>query len=192
MRPLIASLRPQEWVKNVLVFAGIVFSRSFDEPGAVADVLVTFVAFCAVSSAGYLFNDLRDVEHDRRHPDKRRRPIASGALAEGTAGAVAVVLAIFAVVAPLVLVVGRRSPRWSPSTPSTTVLYSIVLKRLVIIDVMTIAGLFLLRVVAGAEAVDVEPPSSCSSARRCWRSSSASPSAARRRSSRSCRPRPQR
>ena len=83
MRPLIASLRPQEWVKNVLVFAGIVFSRSFDEPGAVADVLVTFVAFCAVSSAGYLFNDLRDVEHDRRHPDKRNRPIASGALRRG-------------------------------------------------------------------------------------------------------------
>src|SRR5215207_10014291 len=104
MHPLIASLRPQAWVKNVLVFSGIVFSRSLDEPGAVADVLVTFVAFCAVSSAGYLFNDLRDAEHDRRHPDKRRRPIASGALAESTAGAVAVVLAIFAVVAPLVFV----------------------------------------------------------------------------------------
>ena len=154
MRPLIASLRPQEWVKNVLVFAGIVFSRSFDEPGAVADVLVTFVAFCAVSSAGYLFNDLRDVEHDRRHPDKRNRPIASGALAEGTAGAVAVVLAIFAVVAPLVLVSADVAALVAIYAV-TTVLYSIILKRLVIIDVMTIAGLFLLRVVAGAEAVDV-------------------------------------
>ena len=154
MRPLIASLRPQEWVKNVLVFAGIVFSRSFDEPGAVADVLVTFVAFCAVSSAGYLFNDLRDVEHDRRHPDKRRRPIASGALAESTAGAVAVVLAIFAVVAPLVLVSAEVAAIVAIYAVAT-VLYSIILKRLVIIDVMTIAGLFLLRVVAGAEAVDV-------------------------------------
>ncbi len=154
MRPLIASLRPQEWVKNVLVFAGIVFSRSFDEPGAVADVLVTFVAFCAVSSAGYLFNDLRDVEHDRRHPDKRNRPIASGALSEGTAGAVAVVLAIFAVVAPLVLVSADVAALVAIYAV-TTVLYSIILKRLVIIDVMTIAGLFLLRVVAGAEAVDV-------------------------------------
>ena len=154
MRPLIASLRPQEWVKNVLVFAGIVFSRSFDEPGAVADVLVTFVAFCAVSSAGYLFNDLRDVEHDRRHPDKRRRPIASGALAEGTAGAVAFVLAIFAVVAPLALVSAEVAAIVAIYAV-TTVLYSIILKRLVIIDVMTIAGLFLLRVVAGAEAVDV-------------------------------------
>jgi 4-hydroxybenzoate polyprenyltransferase len=154
MRPLIASLRPQEWVKNVLVFAGIVFSRSFDEPGAVADVLVTFVAFCAVSSAGYLFNDLRDVEHDRRHPDKRRRPIASGALAESTAGAVAVTLAIFAVVASLVFVSAEVAALVGIYAV-TTVLYSVVLKRLVIIDVMTIAGLFLLRVVAGAEAVDV-------------------------------------
>ena len=154
MRPLIASMRPQEWVKNVLVFAGIVFSRSFDEPGAVADVLVTFVAFCAVSSAGYLFNDLRDVEHDRRHPDKRKRPIASGALSEGTAGAVAVVLAIFAIVAPLVLVSAEVAAIVALYA-AATVLYSVILKRLVIIDVMTIAGLFLLRVVAGAEAVDV-------------------------------------
>jgi 4-hydroxybenzoate polyprenyltransferase len=154
VRPLIVSLRPQEWVKNVLVFAGIVFSRSFDEPGAVADVLVTFVAFCAVSSAGYLFNDLRDVEHDRRHPDKRKRPIASGALKEGTAGAVAIALALFAVVAPLLLVSAEVAAIVAIYAVAT-VLYSIILKRLVIIDVMTIAALFLLRVVAGAEAVDV-------------------------------------
>ena len=154
MRPLIVSLRPQEWVKNVLVFAGIVFSRSFDEPGAVADVLVTFVAFCAVSSAGYLFNDLRDVEHDRRHPDKRNRPIASGALAQGTAGVAAVVLALVAVVAPLVIVSAEVAAIVGIYAV-TTVLYSIVLKRLVIIDVMTISGLFLLRVDAGAEAVGV-------------------------------------
>ena len=154
MRPLIASLRPQEWVKNVLVFAGIVFSRSFDEPGAVADVLITFVAFCAVSSAGYLFNDLRDVEHDRRHPDKRKRPIASGAVSEGLAGATAVVLAILAVVAPLVLVSAEVAAIVALYAVATA-LYSIILKRLVIIDVMTISGLFLLRVVAGAEAVDV-------------------------------------
>ena len=154
MRPLIVSLRPQEWVKNVLVFAGIVFSRSFDEPGAVADVLVTFVAFCAVSSAGYLFNDLRDVEHDRRHPDKRTRPIASGALSEATAGVVAAVLALGAVIVPL-LAVSEEVAALVAVYALATALYSIVLKRLVIIDVMTIAGLFLLRVVAGAEAVQV-------------------------------------
>jgi 4-hydroxybenzoate polyprenyltransferase len=152
MRPLISSLRPQEWVKNVLVFAGIVFSRSFDEPGAVADALVTFVAFCAVSSAGYLFNDLRDVEHDRRHPDKRNRAIASGALSERTAGIAAVVLAFAAVVGPLILVSAEVAAIVGIYAVAT-VMYSIILKRLVIIDVMTISGLFILRVVAGAVAV---------------------------------------
>ena len=154
MRPLIASMRPQEWVKNVLVFAGIVFSRQFDESGALADATVTFVAFCAISSAGYLFNDLRDVEHDRRHPDKRTRPIASGALSERTAGAAAIFLAL-AAVGITIAVVSLEVAALVGIYAASTVLYSVVLKRLVIIDVMTIAGLFLLRVVAGAEAVDV-------------------------------------
>jgi 4-hydroxybenzoate polyprenyltransferase len=152
MRPLIVSLRPQEWVKNVLVFAGIVFSRRFDESGAIADVLVTFAAFCAISSAGYLFNDLRDVEHDRRHPDKRRRPIASGTLSERTAGVAAVLLALLAVVLPLV-VVSAEVAAIVGIYAVATVLYSVALKRMVIIDVMTISGLFILRVVAGAVAV---------------------------------------
>ena len=152
MRPLITAMRPQEWVKNVLVFAAIVFSRRFDESGAIADVIVTFLAFCAVSSAGYLFNDLRDVDHDRRHPDKRTRPIASGALSERTAGMASILLALLAVALPIALVsvdvaaiVGLYA--------ASTVLYSVVLKRLVIIDVMTIAALFIMRVVAGSVAV---------------------------------------
>ena len=152
MRPLIVSMRPQEWVKNVLVFAGIVFSRRFDESGALADAIVTFVAFCAVSSAGYLFNDLRDVDHDRRHPDKRTRPIASGSLSEQTAGIAAVVLALVAV-ALTITIVSLDVAAIVGMYAAATVLYSVVLKRLVIIDVMTIAGLFILRVVAGSVAV---------------------------------------
>ena len=77
---LLVAMRPGEWVKNLLVFAGLVFSRQFDELDPLAAALLTFVAFCAVSSAGYLLNDLRDVEHDRRHHEKRRRPIAAGEL----------------------------------------------------------------------------------------------------------------
>ena len=92
MPPLIVALRPQEWIKNLLVFAGVLFSGRLDESGALGDALITFVAFCAISSAGYLFNDLRDREHDRRHPEKRHRPIASGAVAPATAGVLGVVL----------------------------------------------------------------------------------------------------
>ena len=119
--------------------------------GAIADALLTFAAFCAIASAGYLLNDLRDREHDRRHPEKRNRPIASGAVSPATATALAAVLALAALaigflvepeVAGLVALYGV-----------ITTAYSLVLKRLVIIDVMTIASLFILRVVAGAVAV---------------------------------------
>jgi 4-hydroxybenzoate polyprenyltransferase len=151
MPPLIRALRPQEWIKNLLVFAGVLFSGRLDQSGAIGDALLTFAAFCAVSSAGYLFNDLRDREHDRRHHEKRLRPIASGQVSPGLAATTALMLAAAAIavgfavdseVAGLVALYGV-----------ITVAYSLGLKQLVIIDVMTIASLFILRVVAGAVAV---------------------------------------
>src|SRR3954452_1474456 len=101
-RALLVAIRPSEWIKNLLVFAGLVFAKKFDQGPAVVDAVVTFIAFCAISSAGYLFNDLRDVEHDRRHPEKRNRPIASGALAPRTAVIAAVALTALAIVIALV------------------------------------------------------------------------------------------
>jgi len=153
MKPLLTSMRPQEWVKNVLVFAGVAFSRQFDDGAALADASITFVAFCAISSAGYLFNDLRDREHDRRHPDKRSRPIASGALPVETAVMAALGLAAFAILLPAATVSAEVAGLVA-AYALITAAYSIFLKRLVILDVMTISGLFLLRVVAGAVAVD--------------------------------------
>jgi UbiA prenyltransferase family protein len=150
---LLVAMRPGEWIKNVLVFAGLVFAKKFNEPAQVADALFTFIAFCAISSAGYLFNDLGDVELDRRHPDKRHRPIASGALAPNVAWAAAGVLAVAAILIGLVgasLEVAGLVALYGVAT----VAYSLGLKRLVIIDVMTIASLFILRVVAGAVAVE--------------------------------------
>ena len=155
MRPLLVALRPQEWIKNLLVYAGVVFSLQFDEGGALLDASIVFVAFCAVSSAGYLFNDLRDREHDRRHPDKRRRPIASGALAPAVAGVAAVALALGAVALAL-LTTDAEVAGLVALYGVVTVAYSLLLKRLVILDVMTIASLFILRVVAGAVAVGAQ------------------------------------
>ena len=149
------SLRPQEWIKNLLVFAGLLFSGQLDEGGQVLDATLAFAAFCAISSAGYLFNDLRDVEHDRRHPEKRRRAIAAGELAPGTAAAWAVALAAVAVAIPLIAV-DAEAAGLVALYGAITVAYSLVLKRLVIIDVMTIASLFLLRVIAGAVAVEAQ------------------------------------
>src|SRR5206468_6289955 len=78
----LVAIRPQEWIKNVLVFAGLLFSGKVDEFGAVGTATLAFVAFCAISSAGYLVNDLKDVEFDRIHPSKRNRPIAAGELSQ--------------------------------------------------------------------------------------------------------------
>jgi hypothetical protein len=150
---LLVAMRPPEWIKNLLVFAGLLFSQKLKQGPQVAEAVITFVAFCAISSAGYLVNDLRDAPLDRRHPEKRRRPIASRELSESLASVAALVLAAVAIgisfawvsagVAGLVALYGV-----------TTVAYSLILKRLVIIDVMTIASLFILRVVAGAVAVE--------------------------------------
>jgi hypothetical protein len=154
-KALLVSMRPPEWIKNLLVFAGLLFSQQFDDPGRVLDATLAFIAFCAISSAGYLVNDLRDVAHDRRHPEKRHRPIASGALPERFAWIAAAVLAVAAIVLSLAAVspeVGGLVALYGV----ITVAYSLVLKRLVIVDVMTIASLFILRVVAGAVAVDAQ------------------------------------
>jgi 4-hydroxybenzoate polyprenyltransferase len=150
----LVAMRPKEWIKNVLVFAGLLFSGKVDQMGAVGTATLTFVAFCAVSSAGYLINDLNDIEFDRKHPKKRRRPIAAGELTEGSA----VVLAIGLGIAALALAfatIGWEVGLMVAGYGAAQLAYSFGLKQIVIIDVMTIAGLFILRVVAGAEAVDV-------------------------------------
>ena len=150
----LAAIRPKEWIKNLLVFAGLLFGRKFGDSGAVATAFLAFVSFCAISSAGYLVNDLRDVEFDRAHPSKRNRPIAAGELSAGTAIRLAIVLAIGA------LALAFAAVNWQVGLivagyGAAQMAYSFGLKEIVIIDVMTIAGLFILRVAAGALAVDV-------------------------------------
>jgi 4-hydroxybenzoate polyprenyltransferase len=153
LRAAIKTGRPQEWIKNLFVFAGLVFSGKFDQSHAFAEATLTFVAFCFISSAGYYVNDLIDVELDRKHPKKRFRPLAARELSEGTARLIAPALAIVAVAIAFgavnwevgLMVVGYGIAQMA---------YSLGLKQVVIVDVMTLAGLFILRVAAGAAAVD--------------------------------------
>jgi 4-hydroxybenzoate polyprenyltransferase len=155
-RAAIVSMRPGEWVKNLLVFAGVLFSGQFDEIGPLAAATVTFLAFCAISSAGYLLNDSHDAELDRRHPKKRFRPIAAGELSVRSA----LTLAALLVVAALAGSLAAEGPLVAAMVAAYlvgTTAYSYVLKTVVILDVMAIAGLFVLRVVAGAEAVEADP-----------------------------------
>jgi 4-hydroxybenzoate polyprenyltransferase len=151
MPPLIRALRPSEWIKNLLVFAGVLFSGRLDSGDAVVDAVLTFVAFCAIASSGYLFNDLRDRELDRLHPEKRDRPIASGQVSTGTAATLSAILAAAAIA--IGFAVKSDVAGFVALYAVITTAYSLGLKRLVIIDVMTIGSLFILRVVAGAVAV---------------------------------------
>lgn len=148
-----AALRPSEWVKNAFVLAPLMFGGRFDETDAVVRGLAVAVAFCAVSSAGYIVNDVLDAEADRRHPVKRRRPIASGELAVAPAIALAAALAAAGVAAAAAVDLGAGAVLAGYGL--LTAAYSVTLKHLVILDVMTIGACFLLRVEAGALAVDV-------------------------------------
>jgi 4-hydroxybenzoate polyprenyltransferase len=149
---LARALRPDEWVKNSFVYAALLFGGQFDVSGALK-ATGAFVAFCAVASAGYLVNDVVDLELDRRHPVKRLRAIASGALPVALARVVALVLLV---AGPLVgLLVSPAVCGLVAAYGALTLSYSVALKKLVIIDVMTIAACFLLRVLAGAVAIGV-------------------------------------
>src|SRR6478672_8101868 len=152
LRAAIKTGRPQEWIKNVFVFAGLLFSGKFNQPHDVLEATLTFVSFCLISSAGYFVNDLIDVELDRKHPKKRFRPLAAGELTEGTAKAIAPVLAVIAIA--IAFAVNWQVGLMVVGYGVAQVAYSLGLKQIVIIDVMTLAGLFILRVAAGASAVD--------------------------------------
>lgn len=150
---LLISVRPGEWIKNTFVFAGLVFSRKLTDPAAVLASLSAFGIFCALAGVVYLINDIADRERDRQHPRKRERPIASGALAPGTALATAAVLAAAGLSAAWML--GPVFGAIATSYVTLLALYSGPLKHIVIIDVLTIAVGFVLRVAAGAVAVAV-------------------------------------
>jgi len=151
---LLIALRPGQWTKNLLVFAGLLFGLQLFVPGALARALLAFVIFCALSGAVYLMNDIADREADRRHPLKAMRPIASGALPVQTAAVTAALLAAGALIASVAL--GWQFAAVAAAYLSLQTLYSGPLKHIVIIDVLTIAVGFVLRAVAGSVAVGVE------------------------------------
>jgi 4-hydroxybenzoate polyprenyltransferase len=151
--PLLASLRPKQWTKNFLVFAGLIFAPKLRDPDAVKSALLAFVVFCALSSVVYLINDVQDREGDRLHPQKRNRPIASGALSPQAAMAAAAVLGVLALLGAFAIntsfgVVGALYL-------VLQVGYSMWLKHLVILDALALAGGFVLRAIGGAVAIGV-------------------------------------
>lgn len=150
---VIAALRPKQWIKNVLLLAALVFSSGWNHPEVLGKVFLSFVAFCLLSSTGYVYNDLRDAEADRNHPTKRFRPIANRDLSPGAAWGVMAVCFVMAVglswaVNPAFLLVAILYF-------INTLSYSTIFKHYVILDVMFLGACYLWRAVAGAVAISV-------------------------------------
>ena len=147
-------MRPHQWLKNVFVFAGLLFGESWGDPDLSADVLVAFLAFCCISSLVYIVNDWMDRRADATHPTKCRRPLASGQVALWQAAVLGLVLLLLG----WWLVVGNDTlTAILAFYVAINLAYSWRLKRVPVVDVCLIASGFMLRLLAGTLAVGIEP-----------------------------------
>ncbi len=150
---LFTAMRPHQWIKNLFVFAALIFAKKMIYPGKVIIVTIGFIMFCFVSSSIYMINDILDFNEDKKHPVKRNRPIASGKLSKSAAIVAAVFLALvsfsgafylnyyFGIILSLYFLMN--------------IAYSLSLKHKVVIDVIVIALGFVLRVLGGAAVIEV-------------------------------------
>jgi 4-hydroxybenzoate polyprenyltransferase len=150
---LLEQLRPKQWTKNLIVFIGPVFALRLPDAGAMLAAVGAFVVFCLLSSAGYIVNDLKDLQADRGHPQKRHRPLARGAISTRLARGLALALAVVGL--GLAFVLGPAFGLVAAGYLVLTLLYTYKLKHLVLIDLFAIAAGFVLRAVGGAVAVSV-------------------------------------
>jgi 4-hydroxybenzoate polyprenyltransferase len=147
-------MRPRQWPKNAFVFVALLFDRKLFDPSSVLAVLGAFVLLCLMSSAVYLMNDLADIESDRQHPTKKNRPLPSGQLAPSVAAVASFLLAAISLVAgyflsfelAVILLLYLISQ----------IAYTFKIKHIVLLDVLTIALGFILRIAAGVAVIDVE------------------------------------
>jgi 4-hydroxybenzoate polyprenyltransferase len=149
----LSAVRPRQWIKNLLLFAGLLFSAQLSDGARWLEATVAFCAYCFVASAAYLFNDVRDVGEDRSHPVKRLRPIAAGILAPRGALLLAVVLVTMGLGFGFWL--GWRSLAFLVAFALLQLAYTLRLKRIAFVDIAIISVFFMIRSAAGAAAVHV-------------------------------------
>jgi 4-hydroxybenzoate polyprenyltransferase len=155
MIDLLRLMRPHQWVKNTFVLTGLLFGHAWNNPVLLTQAIIAFVAFCLISSTIYIINDIVDIEQDRHHPSKRKRPLPSGKLKVSTAaslalllGAMALGLASFASTTVVVILLIYAVMNLA---------YSLKLKHVVILDVFIIAAGFMLRILAGTLGLGIPP-----------------------------------
>lgn len=156
-RDLIQLMRPHQWVKNLFVFPAPLFGHALTHFEPVLLLGVTFIAFCLLSSAVYVFNDVLDYRHDRTHPSKRTRPIAAGRVGTKTGVVFGLVLCLLALA--LSWTIGTALGIVALLYLANNVAYFVLFKKKVVADVLSIALGFLLRILAGAHATGIEPSS---------------------------------
>ena len=148
LRAVIREARPKQWVKNILVFAAPGAAGVLDNGSFMLRTLAVFGAFCLVSSGTYYWNDIHDVDADRQHPTKRFRPIASGTVGLRTARIVGT--ALMAVGIAVAFALGWRVGLVVMGYLTLTTVYSVALKHVAVVDLVAVAGGFVLRAIAGA------------------------------------------
>ena len=153
MMPLLSQLRPHQWLKNGFVFLGLLFGHAWNDPVRLGQALAAFAAFCLLASAVYVMNDLIDREQDRLHPNKRLRPLAAGTL--GVAAAAWLAAACLVAGGLVAWLLAGSAPWIFFAYVALNVGYSFGLKHVVILDVFIIASGFMLRVIGGAEVIEV-------------------------------------
>lgn len=146
-------LRPRQWIKNLLLFAALVFAKQLFVPHSLGLACLAFVAFCLASSSVYVVNDLVDVERDRQHPEKRLRPIASGEVPVRSAAIAAAALTLLSLA--ISLAIGRSFVAALIVYLGLSHFYSLAGKNVVVLDAMLVAAGFVIRAVAGALAIQV-------------------------------------
>jgi 4-hydroxybenzoate polyprenyltransferase len=154
-REYVNALRPLHWLKNLLVLVPLFAAHRFNEPALLRRALLAIVAFCLCASSGYLFNDLYDLSADRRHPQKRLRPFAAGRLPLSYALGMIPVLVVLGCV--LGVFVSWPLGGMLLLYVALTLAYSVYIKKIVLLDVLVLAGLYTLRIMAGSAAVAIWP-----------------------------------
>jgi 4-hydroxybenzoate polyprenyltransferase len=152
-RTLVKAIRLHQWAKNVLMFAPLLLSHKLT-PGSIIAAVSAFFCFSFIASANYLVNDMLDIENDRRHPSKRLRPFAAGDLAVSTGAILA--FALIGVALTLLPQLPRAFGIWLGFYIVATMSYSLYLKRVAVVDVLLLSGLYTLRLLAGGAATGTE------------------------------------
>jgi 4-hydroxybenzoate polyprenyltransferase len=151
---LVKTMRPHQWIKNILVYVPLVFDRKLTDIPSLIQTTVGFVLFCLIASVVYIVNDITDLEADRNHPKKRNRPMASGDLSVSVAVITAIILLLL--IFPLAYWLAPSFALVLASYFILNLLYSKWLKHIPIIDVFVLASFYVLRVVAGLTLIEVE------------------------------------